>query len=104
MATSGGSPEPSVVERFKALAQSWKQETLFCSSRDKMVNHPAYQEIIRMGQTAVPFLIEELRAEPRYWFHALHAITGEDPVAPEDRGFGSRMTAAWLNWAQAHGV
>jgi hypothetical protein len=100
----GASPEPAVAEKFHDLARRWKQETRFCSSRNQMVNHPAYQEIIRLGNAAVPFLIEDLRAEPHYWFPALQAITGDDPVAPEDRGSVRKMAAAWLDWAGARGL
>src|SRR5258708_7968000 len=71
----GAAPEPAVADRFHDLARRWKQETRFCSSRNQLVNHPAYQEIIRLGKAAVPFLIEDLRAEPHYWFPALQAIT-----------------------------
>ena len=38
----------------------------------------------------------ELRREPDHWFWALIAITGEDPVAPKDRGKLQEMTDAWL--------
>jgi hypothetical protein len=62
------------------------------------------QEIIQLGKPVVPFIIEELRTEPRYWFPALHAITGEDPVAPEDRGFVGKMATTWLGWARGRGL
>jgi hypothetical protein len=93
-----------VGDRVRELAQRWKQETRFWSSRDRIVNHPAYREIIQMGQAAVSLIIEELRSEPRYWFQALKAITGEDPVAPEDRGLVGKMATAWLVWARTRGL
>jgi len=96
-------PASTVADRFQALASRWKRDTRFCSSRTKMVDHPAYKEIVGMGPAAIPLLIEELRTDPRYWFPALHAITGEDPVPAEDRGSVRKMADAWLQWGQAHG-
>ncbi len=93
----------SIAERFEALAQRWKRETRFCSSTAKLVNHPAYQEIISLGRGVVPLILDELRTDPRHWFPALQAITGENPVAPEDRGILGKMTTAWMEWAHAHG-
>ena len=41
-----------------------------------LFNHPAYQEIIRMGTQIVPLLLQELKHNPLYWLPALNAITG----------------------------
>ena len=68
-----------------------------------MVEHPAYQSIIRMGPAVVPLILRELQREPDYWFWALTAITGENPVPPEDAGDLDRMTDAWLAQGRARG-
>ncbi len=68
-----------------------------------MAMHPAYQQIIGMGDAALPFIFQELRRDPDHWFWALKAITGEDPVAASDRGQLDKMTTAWLDWAGRHG-
>ena len=91
------------AERFHELVNRWKRETRFCSSRTKMVDHPAYREIIGMGLAVVPLILEELKKEPRYWFAALSAITGEDPVPVTARGVVRKMTDAWLQWGKDHG-
>jgi hypothetical protein len=65
--------------------------------------HPAYQQIIGLGPKAVPLIVRSLRNEPDHWFWALKAITGEDPVAVDDRGDLRRMTESWLAWAAARG-
>jgi hypothetical protein len=89
--------------RFRELLRQWKEATLLISSITDIATHPAYQQIIGMGQRALPWIFNELRREPDQWFWALKAITGEDPVPAADRGNISRMTHAWLNWAAAHG-
>ena len=47
--------------------------------------------------------IPELDREPDYWFWALQAITGEDPVPPAHRGDLSKMAAAWIRWGKQQG-
>jgi hypothetical protein len=93
----------SVEGRFQELAAEWKEATAFTSSLTEIATHPAYQRIIGMGKQALPLILDELRREPDHWFWALKAITGDDPVAPSDRGNLERMAAAWLDWADKRG-
>lgn len=88
---------------FSDLFAEWKGATKVTSSLTEIVTHPAYQRIIGMGPSALPFIIRSLEREPDHWFWALRAITGDDPVQPEDRGRLRRMAAAWLEWAREHG-
>jgi hypothetical protein len=69
-----------------------------------MVAHPAYQAIIGLGAPVVPLLLQDLAREPAHWFEALKAITGEDPVRPEDWGRVRAMAAAWLAWGRSRGL
>jgi hypothetical protein len=89
--------------RFRALAERWKSETAHQSNVAKRALHPAYQEIIGMGERAVPLLLAELQREPDDWFWALHAITGANPVPPADRGDLRATAEAWLRWAREKG-
>ena len=98
---AGGRPTPK--RRFADLAQEWREATAFTSSATAMAMHPAYQQIIGMGEAALPSIFQELRREPDHWFWALKAITGEEPVLPADRGQIDRMTKAWLHWAEQRG-
>jgi hypothetical protein len=68
-----------------------------------MAKHPAYQEIILMGQQVVPLLLAELRRDPDFWFAALRAITGENPVPPASAGKVKEMARAWIAWGKARG-
>ena len=95
---------PRLEQRFGELVQQWQAATLFTSSTSEMVAHPAYQQIIAMGNAAVPLILAELRRDPDHWFPALKVITGEDPVPACDRGNLERMTHAWLDWAKRRGL
>ena len=68
-----------------------------------MSQHPAYQEIISMGTKIVPLLLSELKKNPLYWLAALSAITGENPVKPEQRGRVKQMASAWMEWGRNQG-
>ena len=65
--------------------------------------HPAYQQIIGMGEYALPLIFQALQREPDHWFWALGAITGENPVPDAHAGDLDAMTSDWLSWGDAHG-
>jgi hypothetical protein len=89
--------------RFQQLAAEWRRDVGPLSSVSKIVQHPAYQAIIALGQDAVPLILRELERQPDHWFTALRALTGADPIAPEERGRMDRMAAAWVRWGREHG-
>ena len=91
------------LTRFQGLAHLWKKETAHVSNVAKKALHPAYQEIIGMGKSAIPYLLEELNREPDDWFWALHAITGANPVPPQSSGNVRAMADAWLQWGVEQG-
>ena len=95
--------EPADRERFLKLADQWEYETVLLSSTDQITEHPAYQEIVGMGEPVVPLILDRMKSQGGHWFHALHDITGADPVSPDDRGNITAMQEAWLNWAALNG-
>jgi hypothetical protein len=85
---------------FNQLADRWQRETALESIVTRKAMHPAYQRIIGMGDAAVPLILQRLQREPRQWFWALSAITGEDPAVGQDSAAGA--AAAWIEWGKAH--
>lgn len=83
---------------FRTLTRTWKEETKYQSSPTRIAMHPAYQRIIGMGPQALPLILQDLQETHAQWFWALRAITGVDPIPPEDRGFVYRMVNAWIAW------
>ena len=51
---------PEREQRFQELVLTWKRERGPHSSSAKLAEHPAYQQIIRMGPEVVPLLLREL--------------------------------------------
>jgi len=95
--------QEGAAQRFATLANRWYQETVVLSSVSQIAMHPAYQEIIGMGDIAVPLILRELQQKPGHWFWALRAITGADPILPEERGKLRAMTDTWIQWGKEHG-
>ncbi|OUL34352.1 hypothetical protein BV375_04700 [Nostoc sp. 106C] len=88
---------------FTALVNQWLEETRGMSSINQMSMHPAYQQIIGMGEVVIPLLLRELERKSGHWFWALKSITREDPVPPEYRGKVNKMIKAWLDWGRDRG-
>ena len=95
--------EPADRERFRQLADQWETETVFLSNPGRAAKHPAHQEIVSMGELAVPLILERMESQGGLWFHALHAITNANPVQPPDRGNVEAMQASWLEWGERNG-
>ena len=87
-------------EKFNRLLAEWREQAAHLSSINAKVMVPAYLEMIGMGQPALRLILNELKERPTYLFPALRAITGIDPVPPEDRGRISRMANAWIEWGR----
>ena len=87
--------------RFENLAQKWLNETAHLSSIHMISQHPAYQEIIAMGEPAIPFIIKRLQINPGHWFVALYQITGEDGGSPAQTF--NEAVKNWLEWGKTKG-
>jgi len=67
-------------DKFEQLASAWERETKHLSSLTQIVLNPHYQQIIGMGDQAIPFIFDRLSISPGHWFWALSAITGATSV------------------------
>jgi hypothetical protein len=88
---------------FLELAERWRRETGHLSVTRAMAMHPAYQEIIGMGDRALEFIFKDMEKEPDHWFWALEHITRNDPVPETMKGDIEKETMYWLAWARALG-
>lgn len=94
--------EPALEDEFRRLAATWREETEHLSSTAVFTN-AAYQRIIGLGPEVVPVILRDLARTGDRWFWALRAITGQNPVRPEDAGNVRKMAGAWLAWGEAQG-
>ena len=89
---------------FEELALSWATDTDHLSSPVRLTEHPAYRQIIGLGPAVLPLVLRDLAEHRRFWFPALNAITGENPVPDEAAGDVERMAEAWIGWGREHGL
>jgi hypothetical protein len=87
-------------QRFRTLAARWKANRGPRSTVKSMTQEANYLAIIDIGEPALPFILAELVREPDHWFAALRAITGVNPVPPEDKGNLEKMAAASIEWGR----
>jgi hypothetical protein len=85
-------------DKFQRLKTEWLKAGQHLSKHNDQIILMPYLQIIGMGPRAVPFLMTELRDQPNWWFPALEAITGENPVASDNKGDLYAMAADWLRW------
>ena len=88
--------------RFNSLRDIWRASTDLLSDVGKITSHPAYREIIRIGEPAIPLILEDLIKEgPNHWFQALKELPGDDFARGEQTVEGAR--AMWLKWGETQG-
>lgn len=90
-------------DRFLRHLREWKEQSRYLSNTAQMAMLRPYQQIIGMGESAVPLILEELRREPDHWFWALESITEENPVPGDDAGRVQAMADAWIRWCIQRG-
>jgi len=96
-------PVETMEARFRRLEAVWLADVGYSSSSTELRGHPAFLEIIGMGEAVVPLMLRDLEERPRLWVWALPQITGADPVPATDRGNIAKMSDAWLRWGREHG-
>ncbi len=101
--TTAVSAQFDVHERFARLVAEWKDKSRYMSNTAQMAMLKPYQQIIGLGERALPLILEELKREPDHWFWALEAITQTNPVPPEAAGRLKQMADAWITWGKQQG-
>jgi len=92
-------PEDNLArDNFLQLSEQWKNETGHSSKMMYKFMNKNYQQIIAMGDSVVPMLLDALITSPGHWFWALEVITGENPVKQEHAGYFDSMTRDWIEW------
>lgn len=90
-------------QRFELLTLTWQRDTQLSSISLDLTAHSAYQQIIGMGERALPYIFEKLALGQAHWYIALQAITGINPIKKEHRGNIPKMTEDWIEWGRSNG-
>ena len=95
-------PAEELSDKFLRLSNQWKHDTGHLSLLSQIAAHPSYQDIVAMGESAIPLILRDLETEPNHWFSALLAIAGEGPEIPvHERGDIKAVSEAWLKWGKS---
>ena len=97
---SDDAPNSDTRDEFNRLVVEWKSGRRRGADVAQMTEHPAYQQIISLGEKAIPLILEELERQVDHWFTALHELTGTSPVPDESKGNIAEMRQAWLDWGK----
>ena len=89
-----------IVARFRKRSLEWHTETDGLSALEDVITHPAYLNIIGIGEPAIPLILKEMQEHGGRWQTALEAITEHNPVTPENVGFARKTKEAWLKWGR----
>src|SRR5947209_6609320 len=57
-------PVESLEQRFRRLEAVWEADTQFLSDAQRIIEHPAFQEIIELGREVVPLMLRDLARGP----------------------------------------
>lgn len=63
--------------KFQLHFDAWKAKTRFLSSAHAIVADADFQAIVAIGKPVVPFILEELQAQPSTLVWALNCIYGQ---------------------------
>lgn len=102
-ATEAALVDPALTARFLQLVSEWNDATAGLSSPRAIAGHDAYQQIIALGPQVLPLLFRDLKENGGWWYPALRALTGVNPVPESARGNLPLNDAAWLKWGQDNG-
>jgi hypothetical protein len=97
-------PVETVEQQVQRLLAQWRAETAVISSSTVLVSHPAYRELIALGEAALPSLFRDLeQTQDGHLSRALAEITGAQPVRPGEGGKIRLVAERWLDWGREHG-
>src|SRR5215813_12193565 len=68
---SKSKPDIRLRNEFMRLAIEWRESTGGYALTYRRYAHHSYQSILALGKGVVPFILEELRQRPDWWFEAL---------------------------------
>jgi hypothetical protein len=96
---------PEIEREFYVLAQTWRNKTAHLSLDVQRASDFDYQQIIGMGNDALPLIFREIKETTSDWFWALAAIArNKAPVIPvEAEGDVDGIAAIWLQWGKDNG-
>jgi hypothetical protein len=89
--------------RFAELVATWKEGTRHRSRIKDFIEHPAFLEIVAIGEKAVPLILARLEKDPSFLYLAMTEITGATVVPEKGKNWIEQEAIAWLAWGRENG-
>ena len=93
----------AIESSFHRLAEQWKSETAPLSSIRLKKEHPAYRQLVAMGEPAIPLILADLARKPSHLFWVLRDITNLNPADPSVAKDFRDVIQSWIEWGRAQG-
>ena len=85
---------------FHRSVTKWRSETIYLSLVDEKLLHPAFQNLVALGDDAIDLILKEIETRPDLLYLALQIITGEDPVPASMKGDVRSAVDMWIEWGR----
>ena len=101
-------PPNALNERYRELKNKLEEETALSSFLQDTTDNSGYKEIVGMGISVLPVILQDLRRQPSWIVLAVYEIRSEEiPVAEAEGGFGkldlNSMVDETLKWGEEQG-
>lgn len=83
--------------KFDFHYENWLSETGLLSDVSKIINHEDFQQILSMGNTAIPFILRKIKNEPSPLVWALNILTRQN-ISKGERISISEAASKWYRW------
>ena len=90
-------------QKFAELAAIWRAGTAGFSSPRAIAGHPAYEQIITLGEPVIPLILRDMKDNGGWWYPALRTLIGDNPVPASAKGNLPLNDEAWLQWGTENG-
>lgn len=94
--------ELSDQEKFNLLADVWRSQTGHLSNLEAAANHIIIQEIVKLGEYVIPFILRYYRDKDGWWSVVLWKIKPEVELEFQAGKYESTRRA-WLDWGKQNG-
>ena len=94
----------NLASKFDELIRQWERDTLFHSNLHFYQEHPAFKEIVALGEPVLPLIFQKLEKGSSFISLAIPEITGERlDVVEELVGKTAAQRDLWLEWGRNRG-
>jgi hypothetical protein len=94
----------ALQQHFEKLKEQWLLDTRFNSNNFLSTQHSTYLKIVSLGESVVPFMLNDLIKNKTHWFMALSTLTGSNPIQEQNSGKVNEMIGDWVKWGKQNGM